>query len=142
VATLFRNRCNTPYANLSKKNITKSNKTDVKEFCCLDGYFVKNYIVSILIKRGITLSSTSANPSSNPSNSDSNLSKVIIELGAAGTLTTLATQASVMGIGQVAIMTVGASAVTVSLPAVVALGAASYLGLSLGKKMVDAINRA
>ncbi|MBD2682183.1 MULTISPECIES: hypothetical protein [Nostoc] len=88
------------------------------------------------------MSSTSANPSSNPSNSDSNLSKVITELGAAGTLTTLATQASAMGIGQVAIMTVGASAVTVSLPAVVALGAASYLGLSLGKKMVDAINRA
>ena len=83
---------------------------------------------------------SSANSDVNPSNS--NLNVAIAEIGAADTLATLATQVSAMGIGQVIVATIGTSAVGVSLPAVVAVGAAGYIGLSLGKKIVNAINKA
>lgn len=77
---------------------------------------------------------------SSVSSSDLNLGAVAAELGAAGTLATIATQTTAMGIGQVVVATLGAGALTVSLPAVVAVGAAGYLGISLGKKFVNAIN--
>ena len=61
-------------------------------------------------------------------------------MGAAGTLATLAAQFASAGAGQVVVATFGATAVTVSLPAVVAVGAAVCVSLSLGKKIVNTIN--
>jgi hypothetical protein len=85
------------------------------------------------------MTSSSINPSANPPKSE--LGAALTEMGAAGTLSTAAATLSSMGVGHVVLATVGASAVSVSLPAVVAISAAGYLGLSLGNKLVKAINR-
>lgn len=86
---------------------------------------------------------SSANFPVNPSNSNFNVAAIAAtELAAAGTIATLATQATAMGIGQVVVATIGAGAVSVSLPAVLAVGAAGCLGVSLGTKIVNAINGA
>jgi hypothetical protein len=83
-------------------------------------------------------SNASANPSTDSPKSD--FAAAAAEMGAAGTLSTIAATLSSMGVGQVIVASVGASAVTVSLPAVVAVAAAGCLGLSLGTKLVKAIN--
>lgn len=70
----------------------------------------------------------------------SELGAALTEMGAAGTLSTAAATLSSMGVGQVIVASVGASAVTVSLPAVVAIAAAGCLGISVGSKLVKAIN--
>jgi hypothetical protein len=81
---------------------------------------------------------SSSNVSANQPKSE--LSAALTEMGAAGTLSTAAATLSSMGVGQVIVASVGASAVTVSLPAVVAIAAAGCLGLSVGSKLVRAIN--
>ncbi|MBR8836782.1 MAG: hypothetical protein DSM106950_22890 [Stigonema ocellatum SAG 48.90 = DSM 106950] len=133
------NRLKTIFPLLLDTDVNKSNKIDVKQSCCLDGYFIKDYILISVFKRRTILSSTS---SANPSNPDSNFGKGITELGAAGTLATLAAQVSAASIGQVVVATFGATTLTVSLPGVVAVFACGYLGLSVGKKIVNAIDRA
>lgn len=84
------------------------------------------------------MSSTSST-SSNPDRKDFGVAAT--EIAATGTLATLATHVSAMGIGQVIVATVGTGAVTVSLPAVAGVAAAAYLGISIGKKIVKAINQ-
>lgn len=66
----------------------------------------------------------------------------VFELGAAGTLATTATALSASAVGHVTVATIataaGVTTVAVSLPAIVAVGAATYLGLSLGGRIVKA----
>ncbi len=81
---------------------------------------------------------SSNNFSANPPKSE--LGAALTEMGVAGTLSTTAATLSSMGVGQVILASVGASAVTVSLPAVVAIAAAGCLGLSVGSKLIKAIN--
>ncbi len=86
---------------------------------------------------------SSTNCSGNASSNNSFKSEfgaAAVEMGAAGTLSTAAATLSSMGVGQVILASVGAGAVTVSLPAVVAVTAAGCLGLSLGTRLVKAIN--
>jgi hypothetical protein len=78
-----------------------------------------------------------ANPANPPK---SELGAALTEMGAVGTLSTAAATLSSMGVGQVIVASVGASAVTVSLPAVAAIAAAGCLGISVGSKLVKAIN--
>lgn len=78
------------------------------------------------------------NFSANPPKSE--LGAALTEMGVAGTLSTTAATLSSMGVGQVIVASVGATAVTVSLPAVVAIAAAGCLGLSVGSKLIKAIN--
>ncbi|NES23593.1 MAG: hypothetical protein F6K41_32910 [Symploca sp. SIO3E6] len=69
-----------------------------------------------------------------------NLEKAVVEIGASGTLSAAAAQLAAVGVGEVIVASVGVSAITVSLPAVTAVVAAGYLGVSVGSKLVQAIN--
>ena len=72
-------------------------------------------------------------------NNDSNeLNRGWVEIAAAGTLATAATMLE--GVGILTLGTIGGAAFTVSLPAVVAVAAAGTLGISVGSKIVSAIN--
>jgi serine protease inhibitor len=90
------------------------------------------------LNQATTSMTSSNNFSTNPPKSE--LGAALTEMGVAGTLSTTAATLSSMGVGQVIVASVGATAVTVSLPAVVAIAAAGCLGLSVGSKLVRAIN--
>jgi hypothetical protein len=76
---------------------------------------------------------------SNQNNEQNVITKGFVEFATVGTLATVAT--TLHGVGLVTVATVGAGAVVVSLPAVVAVAAAIPLGLSLGDKLRSAINQ-
>lgn len=74
--------------------------------------------------------------------SQKEISLGVFELGAAGTLASTATALSASAVGHVTVATIataaGVTTVAVSLPAIVAVSAATCLGLSLGGRIVKA----